>query len=117
MQLVSLPAPASSSADASYFTERYHRAFAEEGPLLLELLAAIPEGRMLLAPLTLCLGGLVDELTEHSRRQEQELFEHLAHPVVRLGARYVPTPFQASGLDPLPGADDIAGAVRRLASS
>ncbi len=47
----------------------------------------------------------------------EELFEDLAQPVVRLGARYVPTPFLASGLEPLPVADDVVDAVRRLAGS
>jgi acetoin:2,6-dichlorophenolindophenol oxidoreductase subunit beta len=47
----------------------------------------------------------------------EELFEDLAHPVVRLGARYVPTPFLASGLEPLPVAGDVVDAVRRLAAS
>jgi pyruvate/2-oxoglutarate/acetoin dehydrogenase E1 component len=47
----------------------------------------------------------------------EELFEDLAQPVVRLGARFVPTPFLASGLEALPVADDVVEAVRRLASS
>jgi acetoin:2,6-dichlorophenolindophenol oxidoreductase subunit beta len=47
----------------------------------------------------------------------EELFEDLAHPVVRLGAKYVPTPFLASGLEPLPVAADVVEAVRRLAST
>jgi pyruvate/2-oxoglutarate/acetoin dehydrogenase E1 component len=47
----------------------------------------------------------------------EELFDELAHPVTRLGARYVPTPFLASGLEPLPVAADVVDAVRRLASS
>jgi len=47
----------------------------------------------------------------------EELFEDLAQPVVRLGARYVPTPFLASGLEALPVADDVVEAVRRLASA
>jgi len=45
------------------------------------------------------------------------LFEDLAHPVVRLGARYVPTPFLASGLEALPVAADVVAAVRGLAAS
>lgn len=47
----------------------------------------------------------------------EELFEDLAFPVVRLGARYVPTPFLASGLEALPVTADVVAAVRRLASS
>jgi pyruvate/2-oxoglutarate/acetoin dehydrogenase E1 component len=47
----------------------------------------------------------------------EELFEDLAHPVIRLGARYVPMPFLASGLEPLPVASDVVDAVRRLAAS
>ena len=47
----------------------------------------------------------------------EELFEDLAHPVVRLGAPYAPTPFLASGLETLPVADDVVAAVRRLAST
>jgi pyruvate/2-oxoglutarate/acetoin dehydrogenase E1 component len=46
----------------------------------------------------------------------EALFEDLAHPVVRLGARFVPTPFLASGLEPLPVAGDVVEAVRRLAA-
>jgi len=47
----------------------------------------------------------------------EELFESLAHPVVRLGARFVPTPFLASGLEALPVPADVVDAVRRLAAS
>ena len=47
----------------------------------------------------------------------EELFEDLAKPVVRLGARFVPTPFLASGLEAMPVTEDVVEAVRRLASS
>ena len=47
----------------------------------------------------------------------EELFGQLARPVVRLGARYVPTPFLASGLESLPVAADVVEAVRRLAAA
>lgn len=57
-------------ATVAYFAERYHRAFAEEGALLVELLEHPPEHRLALAPLLLCVRGLTDDLDVHGRRQE-----------------------------------------------
>src|SRR5262249_25950247 len=51
---------------------------------------------------------------EIAARVSEELFEELLAPVKRIGAGYSPAPYAASGLDFLPGAEQVVALAREM---